>query len=97
MASVAGSGVSEQVAGMCVVEGEGMRARGRCPNDPAAIRGSLAKQAPDRRRLVIESGSLTARLVDGLPAPVVCACARQAHAAVSREAGSHGPRKTDRE
>ncbi|MDX6752241.1 hypothetical protein SH611_20750 [Geminicoccaceae bacterium 1502E] len=99
MASVAGCDVSEQATEMCVVEGEGMRARGRCPTDPVPIRDFLAEHAPDRRRLVIETGSLIAWLVHGLralPAPVVCACARQAHAAVSRGAGSHGPRKTDR-
>ncbi|MDF1585206.1 hypothetical protein [Marinimicrococcus flavescens] len=60
MANFAGCDVFEQATEMCVVEGEEVRARGKCPTDPAAIRDFLAAHAPDLRRLVIESGSLTA-------------------------------------
>jgi transposase len=68
--------------------------RGVCRTLPEAIAALLAKRAPGLKRAVLETGALAAWLVHGLRepgVPVVCVCARQAHAALQ-----HGPTKTDR-
>jgi len=94
MASFAGLDVSQQETHVCVVADDGqVRFRGRCRTDPAALRALLLEAAPGLRRAVLETGALTAWLVHGLTAlgvPVVCTCARQAHAALG-----HLPSKTD--
>jgi transposase len=95
MTSYAGLDVSEQATHACVVDEAGrVIFRGTCRTAPAAIAALLARWAPELARAVLETGALAAWLVHELRAlavPVVCICARQAHAALQ-----HGPSKTDR-
>jgi transposase len=95
MTSYAGLDVSEQATHVCVVDEAGKVVfRGVCRSEPAALHGLLSKRAPGLGRAVLETGALASWLVHGLRAlgvPVVCVCARQAHAALQ-----HGPSKTDR-
>jgi transposase len=95
MTSYAGLDVAEQATHVCVVDEAGKVVfRGVCRTEPRALVELLAKRAPGLGRAVLETGALASWLVHGLKAlgvPVVCVCARQAHAALQ-----HGPCKTDR-
>lgn len=95
MTSHAGLDVAEQATRVCVVDAAGeVVLRGVCRIEPGALHRLLAERAPGLGRAVLETGALAAWLVHGLRAlgvPVVCACARQAQAALQ-----HGPSKTDR-
>jgi len=95
MTSYAGLDVAEQATHVCVVDEAGKVVfRGVCRTEPAALHELLAKRAPQLGRAVLETGALASWLSHGLAAlgvPVVCVCARQAHAALQ-----HGPCKTDR-
>ena len=65
-----------------------------CRTEPGALHELLTRRAPDLGRAVLETGALASWLTHGLAAldvPIVCVCARQAHAALQ-----HGPCKTDR-
>lgn len=95
MTSYAGLDVSEQATHVCVVDAAGKVVfRGVCRTEPGALQQLLARRAPDLGRAVLETGALASWLTHGLAAlevPIVCVCARQAHAALQ-----HGPCKTDR-
>lgn len=95
MTSYAGLDVSEQATHLCVVDAAGaVSFQGKCKTEPAAIAALLARRAPGLERAVLETGALAAWLVHALQSagvPVVCVCARQAHAALQ-----HGPNKTDK-
>ena len=87
--------VSEQATHVCVVDEAGKVVfHGVCRTEPAALHELLARRAPQLGRAVLETGAMASWLVHGLQAlamPVVCVCARQAHAALQ-----HGPSRTDR-
>lgn len=95
MTSYAGLDVSQQETHVCVVHSQGgVLFRGVCATDPQALGAMLERHAPKLERAVLETGAMAAWLVHGLRErglPVVCTCARQAHAALS-----HGPHKTDK-
>lgn len=95
MPSFAGLDVSERATHVCVVDATGdVTFQGKCKTTPEAIGALLLKRAPELERVVLETGALAAWLVHSLRAsgvPVVCVCARQAHAAMQ-----HGPVKSDR-
>lgn len=81
MASFAGCDVFEQVTELSVVEGEGVRARGRCP---LAIRDFPAAHAPDLRRRPQGRGVVP----DAKPRPPVPRPADRRHTAhVNRREG----------
>ena len=95
MTSYAGLDVSQQETTVCVVDAAGVvRFSGSCATEPGAIAAMLGVVAPELGRAVLETGALSPWLFHGLTAlgvPVICTCARQAHAALS-----HGPSKTDK-
>ena len=76
------------------VRGDGKRIwRGKCPSDPEIIAQTLAKRAPNARRVVFETGPLSVWFYHALTAkgvPAICIDARHAKAALDM-----APNKTD--
>lgn len=79
--------VSDKATQVCVVDGSGgVVWNGACPSDPEAIARTLKARARGARRVVLETGPLSAFLYHGLAereVPVVCVCARHAKGVLS--------------
>ena len=83
----AGLDVSDKATHLCVVDGDGkVLWREVCATDPQALATMLKKRSPAVRRVVLETGTLSAFLYHGLierGMPAVCICARHAKGVLS--------------
>lgn len=83
----AGLDVSDKATHLCVVDGDGkVLWREVCATDPQALATMLKKRGPAVRRVVLETGTLSAFLYHGLierGMPAVCICARHAKGVLS--------------
>lgn len=87
MSHYVGLDVCLKETSVCVLDAEGAVVwRGQCRSEPAALAATVRKRAPEARRVVLESGTLSTWHWHGLKelgVPVVCVDARQAKAALS--------------
>lgn len=95
MTSYAGLDVSQQATQICVLSADGeVLFEGKCTTQPEAIAQTLKRRAPDLKRAVLETGSMSGWLTEGLQGagiPAICTCARQAHGVLKNK-----PHKSDR-
>jgi transposase len=87
MTIYAGLDVSDKATHVCLVDGDGAIVRRDCvASDPDVLARWLRRNAPELKRVVLETGPLSTFLYHGMierGVPVVCICARHAKGALS--------------
>ena len=90
-----GLDVSDKSTHLCVVDGSGgVIWSGACATDPEVIARTLERRAPGLKRVILETGPLSAFLYHGLverEVPVVCVCARHAKGVLSARVNKSDP------
>jgi transposase len=94
MSEYIGLDVSKEETSYCIMDRDGkILGRGKVDSDPQAIFEMLKKETLCPERIVLETGSMSSWLTEGLrdrKMPVSCVCARRANAAMKLN-----PNKTD--
>ncbi len=90
-----GLDVSDKSTHLCVVDGSGnVIWSGACVTDPEVIARTLERRAPGLKRVILETGPLSAFLYHGLferEVPVTCVCARHAKGVLSARVNKSDP------